>query len=151
MELYHYRSVDTALKEIENGTFHYSDRTELNDPIEGYVQIYWQGDIPAWEGLFRNYICSLFHSIELYLHKERCIEIEKHAVLLDIHHFDNLSLGEIYKTVSDRFTENRNVQKVIKCLVDQNIRCSVKLLRLLLRIVHEIAFSICIKYMKEKR
>lgn len=151
MELYHYRSVDTALKEIENRTFHYSDRTELNDPIEGYVQIYWQGDVPAWEGLFRNYICSLFHGIELYLLKGKYIEIEKHAVLLDIHHFDNLPLGEIYKTVSDRFTENKNVQKVIKCLVDQNIRCSVKLLRLLLRIVHEIAFSVCIKCMKEKR
>ncbi len=81
MELYHYRSVGTALKEITNGTFHYSDKSELNDPIEGYVQLYWQGDRPAWEGLFRNYICSLYHSIVFYLLAAKYEEIEEHAVL----------------------------------------------------------------------
>lgn len=79
MELYHYRPIDTALKEILNGTFRYSDRSELNDPIEGYVQVYWQGDKPAWEGLFRNYICSLFQSIEFYLVAAKYEEIERNV------------------------------------------------------------------------
>ena len=56
MNLYHYRTVESARKEIECRTFRYADRNELNDPLEGYAQIYWKGDCPAWEGLFRNYI-----------------------------------------------------------------------------------------------
>ena len=69
MILYHYRSMDSALKEIGGGTFHFASREELNDPIEGFVSVYWQGDKAAWEGLFRNYICSLYQGIELYLLK----------------------------------------------------------------------------------
>ena len=63
MNLYHYRSVESARKEIECRTFRYADRNELNDPLEGYAQIYWKGDCPAWEGLFRNYICSVYYAV----------------------------------------------------------------------------------------
>lgn len=59
MLIYHYRPIESALLEIEKGTFHFASREELNDPIEGYVRVFWQGDKAAWEGLFRNYICSL--------------------------------------------------------------------------------------------
>lgn len=150
MELYHYRPIDTALKEILNGTFRYSDRSELNDPIEGYVQVYWQGDKPAWEGLFRNYICSLFQSIEFYLVAAKYEEIEKNAVLLGINCFDNVPLGVLLKGIANKFMDNQYVQKIIVYLSTQNIRCSVKVMRILLRIVHEIAFSICMECMKEK-
>lgn len=149
MKLYHYRSVDTALKEITNGTFHYSDKSELNDPIEGYVQLYWQGDRPAWEGLFRNYICSLYHSIVFYLLAAKYEEIEEHAVLLDIHNFDDVPLGEVLKEIADTFIENQHIQEIIEYLGTQKISCSIKMLRMLLRIVHETAFSICIKSMKQ--
>lgn len=151
MELYHYRSVETALKEITNGTFHYSERDELNDPIEGYVKLYWQGDWPAWEGLFRNYICSLCDSICSYLLAAKYTEIEKRAVLLDIHCSDDMEYGELLQNVADQFIEHSYIQKLMNYLVEQNICCSVKLLRLLLRLVHEISFSICMSAMKERR
>ena len=51
MKLYHYRSIESALLEIGNGTLHFATRDELNDPIEGYVRVYWQGDRAAWEAL----------------------------------------------------------------------------------------------------
>lgn len=47
MEFYHYRSIDSALKELE-GTFYFASREELNDPMESYLQVYWQGDKAAW-------------------------------------------------------------------------------------------------------
>ena len=56
MKLYHYRSISSALLEIENGTFHFASKEELNDPLEGFVRVFWQGDKMAWEGLFRHYI-----------------------------------------------------------------------------------------------
>ena len=58
MQLYHYRSIESALAEIGDGTFHFASRDELNDPIEGFLRVYWQGDKSAWEGLFRTYDCS---------------------------------------------------------------------------------------------
>ena len=43
MILYRYRSIENAIKEIENETFHFATREELNDPIEGFVRVFWQG------------------------------------------------------------------------------------------------------------
>ena len=39
MKLYHYRSISSALLEIENGTFHFASKEELNDPLEGFVRV----------------------------------------------------------------------------------------------------------------
>ena len=40
MKLYHYRSINSALLELGNGTFHFAAREELNDPLEGFVRVY---------------------------------------------------------------------------------------------------------------
>ena len=40
MKLYHYRSISSALLEIENGTFHFASKEELNDPLEGLSLIH---------------------------------------------------------------------------------------------------------------
>lgn len=105
MNLYHYRSVESARKEIECRTFRYADRNELNDPLEGYAQIYWKGDCPAWEGLFRNYICSVYYAvvgIQLNASEELLAE---RAVIPDIHCFDDVPLGQVWKELSDRFVQ----------------------------------------------
>ena len=52
MILYHYRPIDRALKEIGDCTLHFANcADELNDPLEGYVRVFWQGDNAAWEGI----------------------------------------------------------------------------------------------------
>jgi len=56
MLLYRYRRFELAQLEIENRTMRFSDRKALNDPVEGYIRVFWQGDEIAWEGLLRNYI-----------------------------------------------------------------------------------------------
>lgn len=58
MVLYQYRSAEAGLAEIRNHTMRFSSRENLNDPQEGYISLVWQGDKPAWEGMFRNYFCS---------------------------------------------------------------------------------------------
>ena len=67
MKLYHYRSISSALLEIENGTFHFASKEELNDPLEGFVRVFWQGDKMAWEGLFRHYIYSVARALKRYI------------------------------------------------------------------------------------
>ena len=48
MKLYHYRSISSALLEIENGHFHLSSKEELNDPLEGFVRV--SGREIRWPG-----------------------------------------------------------------------------------------------------
>ena len=149
MELYHYRPVHTALKEIEHGTFRYSDREELNDPLEGYARIYWKGDVPAWEGLFRNYICSLYEAITLYLLAADHKTIRDRAVLSDVHAFDGIGEGKLLREAGDAFLQQPYLQEMIRLLAGQEEPVTGSFLRLVLRILHESAFSICMKSMKD--
>lgn len=49
VRLFRYRSIKRAIEEITDGAIYFSPREQLNDPLEGYVKLYWQGDKAAWE------------------------------------------------------------------------------------------------------
>ena len=67
MKIYRYRAIKSALRELDDGAFYFAEPNELNDPIEGYLKIFWRGDVPAWEGLLKNFLCSLFYNLQTYL------------------------------------------------------------------------------------
>lgn len=96
MKLYHYRSISSALLEIENGTFHFASKEELNDPLEGFVRVFWQGDKMAWEGLFRHYIYSVARALELYILKADDETLYHGTLVADVHCYKNNFLRKFY-------------------------------------------------------
>lgn len=160
MKLYRYRTIQSALNELDNGTFYFAGREELNDPIEGYIHIYWQGDCASFEGLLKNYICSLFYNIQEYLLKinsyhsnsplEKMLqEIENHAVLMNMRKFEKTLMGEIFNALNKIFLAHENIYSVAKFYGDRNIKCSAREMEFILRTVTDAAFQICIKRCKE--
>ena len=151
MILYHYRSVESALKEIGDCTFHFASCAELNDPLEGYVRVFWQGDKAAWEGMLRNFICSLNQAIDLYLFQ--CDEDMLHhkSLVIDLHQYDDVPLGEILKDLGDRFLEDEYIQKVVDFYGNQELKVFEKELRFMLRFVLNKALFLCIQKCRENR
>ena len=126
MRLYRYRPINTAILELSNCNFRFSSKEELNDPLESYVRLYWQGDKPAWEGLFRNYICSLYMAIEFYLLKGGKEDIYTQSVMIDIHAYDDLPMGGLLKEAEDEFLDLFTVQWIIKLYSSHNLKCGTK-------------------------
>ena len=65
-EIYRFRSIENLLgkyKELENQEIYFAAPEELNDPIEGFREVYWQGDIIVWKNFFKNYITQLEYSL----------------------------------------------------------------------------------------
>lgn len=65
-EIYRFRSIENLLgkyKELENQEIYFAAPEELNDPIEGFREVYWQGDIIVWKKFFKNYITQLESSL----------------------------------------------------------------------------------------
>ncbi len=147
MYLYHYRSIDSAIKELSGNTFKFSSVEELNDPLESYVRLYWKGDIPAWEGLFRNYICSLYQAICFYLLRWNKEDIKIQVVLKDIHAFDNVQLGQLLHNIGSQFLDKKVIQWLISFYGKNNLKCGTKELILIFRSMHELAFKMCIENM----
>ncbi|MDE0201927.1 MAG: DUF2971 domain-containing protein [Rhodospirillaceae bacterium] len=46
-------------KELDKQEIYFAHPTELNDPMEGFRDIYWLGDRIVWQNLFRHYIYCL--------------------------------------------------------------------------------------------
>lgn len=61
--LYRYRPARAVLgkfQELERGEIYFSTAEELNDPMEGFKDVYWQGDEIVWRNLLKHYaLCVL--------------------------------------------------------------------------------------------
>ncbi|MBW4888916.1 DUF2971 domain-containing protein [Mucilaginibacter sp. HMF5004] len=57
--MYRFRPVFALLDgyhELENQEIYFASPKELNDPMEGFRDIYWKGDAIVWENLLVNYV-----------------------------------------------------------------------------------------------
>lgn len=61
--IYRFRSLDKLLKfnELQNQSIYFAHPSELNDPLEDYKDIFWQGDEILWKNLFKNYLYCLHY------------------------------------------------------------------------------------------
>ena len=62
MEIYRLRSSYALLdgfNELENQEIFFASPEELNDPMEGFLSIYWQGDRIVWRNIFKYYLYNL--------------------------------------------------------------------------------------------
>lgn len=74
MKFYRFRSLDNLLgkyKELENQEIYFASPTEQNDPMEGYHEIYFQGDEIVWTNFFKNYLILLNEVFINILSKEK--------------------------------------------------------------------------------
>ena len=145
MILYRYRPIESAIKELDNETFHFATREELNDPIEGFVRVYWQGDKAAWEGLLRNYICSLSRAIDLFLVQADENILHHKSLIIDLRRYDGIPYGRIMKELGDRFLADEEIQKLTAYYGKNNITVREEELRVILHSIHNKALIFCIE------
>ena len=75
--LYRFRSLNALLGPLEghpNGfdelrrqTIYFSRPEDLNDPLEGFNDLFWSGDVIVWKNLFRHYLLCLELAFTTYL------------------------------------------------------------------------------------
>lgn len=145
MLLYHYRSIDSALLEIGNGTFHFSSCEELNDPIEGYIRVFWKGDKAAWEGMFRNYVCSVSHAINMYLLRGDEEILHHQTLIIDLNYYDNGQHGQAFKELGNGFLGDEEIQRLAAFYGNNRLKVYEKELKLVFNFIHNKALTLCIR------
>lgn len=110
---YRFRRVENLLgkyAELERQTIYFAAPNELNDPMEGFSDIYWSGDNIVWKNLFRNYVMCLEH-----VFGQLCIGGEEHYVISadNIHPYCNIDdyptqlyRDKVDQILNDFFDEN---------------------------------------------
>lgn len=64
--VYRFRSTQGLLDdfhELQNQEIYFAPPSELNDPLEGYKDLFWKGDEVAWSNLLRHYLLCLMQAI----------------------------------------------------------------------------------------
>lgn len=68
---YRFRSVekliDDKYKELQNQIIYFASPEDLNDPMEGFRDIFWSGDKIVWKNLFKHYLLCLEQVISIYV------------------------------------------------------------------------------------
>ncbi|WEQ54361.1 DUF2971 domain-containing protein (plasmid) [Komagataeibacter nataicola] len=147
MNLFRIRSCSALLnefKELENQEIYFAHPKELNDPMEGLSDIFWEGDDVVWENLFKHYIRVFDRAISLYLigGEQYPIELEK----LPFVHFDDLSMSEKHKSIHQELFDNFFSEPAIVSYIYQLTSKKICLRRsqflMHLRILHPFIISI---------
>jgi len=63
--LYRFRPVDRLLDknhELERQEIFFASPAQLNDPMEGFKDIFWKGDSIVWKNLFKHFLLCLNHA-----------------------------------------------------------------------------------------
>ncbi|MBE8955575.1 MAG: DUF2971 domain-containing protein [Quinella sp. 2Q5] len=158
MKLYRYRTIKSALAELEDGTFYFAEPRELNDPIEGYAKIFLQGDVPAWEGLLKNFVCSLFYCLQTHLlmagrfhggAQENFLSyLQSRSLLPNLQHFDDSSLSRTFDELGEKFLAQDITRQVVD-FYGGGIKCYGRELEFILRTVTNTALKISIGKCKQ--
>ena len=145
MRLYRYRRIARAIEEVENGTIYFPAREELNDPVEGYVRVFWQGDKFAWEGLLKNYIYSLMKAIHLYLLASDEKLLHKNSINKDIYDYGNAPIVKVFEKLGTALLEESEIIRIAEFYGSKNLKCTAEELKLNLRFIHNKALTLCIE------
>jgi hypothetical protein len=68
--IYRFRSTDALLgsrAELEKQEIYFASPKQLNDPLEGYKDLFWKGDVIVWKNFLRHYVLCLMQAVLLAL------------------------------------------------------------------------------------
>lgn len=118
--LYRFRSTHALLdgfQELENQEFYFAKMEELNDPMEGYRQFFWNGDEVLWRNLFKHYLLCLYNSrLLMNFVNDEYIFSEKDINTYDSEDRFNDMRKKPFQELSERFFQVDIVNECIKFL-----------------------------------
>lgn len=151
---YRFRRVENLLgrfKELERQSIFFAAPDELNDPMEGFSDIYWSGDKIVWKNLFRNYVMCLEHVFaQLCIGGEENCEFSANDIITNIS-IDNYPTQEykdlVEKILNDFFDDNIN--KLIDKISIRTTPVKRDELFFYLKNIHPHAFAVVKKNFEE--
>jgi hypothetical protein len=141
--LYRFRSIERLLDhgELQRQEIYFAKPEELNDPMEGFRDIFWRGDEIVWKNLLRHYLMCLERAFCLL-----AILGEEHRIGWDqipILNFGDTSLTVQQKAKHDEiistFFANPGIRDCIKSLSNRALPIRRNELNFYLRIMHMYA------------
>ncbi|MGA9046520.1 MAG: DUF2971 domain-containing protein [Sulfuricurvum sp.] len=116
---YRFRSCKSIFEfeELQNQEIYFASQEELNDPMEGYRDIFWRGDKIVWKNLFKHYLLCLERvMMVLAVNGEEYCKIDENniPIFAGFDDFPTPMYKELFENIaSDFFSEyNESIKKI---------------------------------------
>lgn len=150
---YRFRSIKNLFdfEELEKQTIYFASPEELNDPMEGYKNLVFNGDKIIWKNFFKHYIMCLEHVSQnlMIAGEEHCkIDIDSIPVFKSYNDFPTSMYKEHFNKISEEFLDI--CDEFIQKIATRSTPIRKDELMMYLDAVHHIAIHIIYKNFEEK-
>lgn len=150
MKLYRFRSnLEYAKDELKRDYFHFSDETELNDPQEGFVKLFWKGDVVLWKNLLKHYLYTLANTVMQVALGNDSVSDDL-PIFFDEGHFPTENCKSLFEDIRADFFNQKDIKEFLDYVVKLNHLIFQAELIFYLRMIHYCALSIVIEKFKQK-
>ncbi|WP_237479116.1 DUF2971 domain-containing protein [Lichenibacterium dinghuense] len=148
--LYRFRSADALIhkfRELENGEIFFSSTSELNDPMEGFTDVFWKGNETLWSNLLRHYVFCLTQTFYfgMILGDQFTIDLIDSSVRDTPLSLKGLPAEKVYNKVCETFLGRQGVRRIIGQLANRDGSVRRNELSTYLRLLHPIAIYYTMK------
>jgi hypothetical protein len=144
--IYRFRSMDALLDrfhELENQELYVASPSEMNDPLEGYKDLFWKGDDIAWRSLFRHYLLCMMQAILRTLEQVPGYEVTSET--LPVGMIDNdlhPGLRKVFDALCEKFFNDPELAPLTNLLAQRNARMFTSEFLSLLQFINPRIFRI---------
>lgn len=119
---YRFRSVESLIgprQELANQEIFFASPKNLNDPMEGFKDIFWQGDAIVWRNFFRNYLFCLERLCMLLIlvGEQEPLNAEMIPTMSNEDQLPTEEAKNLSKEIWHEFSNNETISKFIDRLV----------------------------------
>ncbi len=138
--------------ELATQTIFFPHPKYLNDPMEGYADIFWKGDHVLWKNLFRHYL-RVFSNCFLFSRLTKDVESLEKVNYFMMHftqHFATEDARLLFEEISTLFFSCGAVDKLVNVLASRRTECTEEEVFFHLETIHDLAYSATLDVMQKR-
>jgi hypothetical protein len=111
--IYRFRPTKALLDgyhELERQEIYFASLPELNDPLEGFKDLFWKGDAIVWKNLLRHYLLCFMQAVRLTVDRGPDLELTSGALSVEMIRDHLPPQGRsVFDTICAKFFEDEEV------------------------------------------
>ena len=144
--LYRYRSIDKFFKfhELENLEIYFSKPSELNDKMEDYMNIIWQGDEIAFQSVFKHYLYSLClsYTVASLMEPNEKMDRDNLPIHLSVESLSWPIMNTLFKDIYYEFFSSPEVLKLPELMANADKPFNQDEISFILKSIHLYAYLV---------
>lgn len=150
MIFYRFRCTDRLLagkQELSKQTIFFAHPESLNDPMEGYREIYWHGDEIAWKNLFRHYLLCLERLclLAILCDEDQSLSPKDIPIHVSMDDFPTPEAKKYFSEIAERFFNNEYIILLLEAILTRTTPTRRDELTFYLSSVHPLAIELILE------